>query len=303
MLFLLVFYTSCFGSVVFASKEVDFGIYPSKISYLDQENPCYMICASGEIDIETIEWISITKNYKPVVSLLAGDEFEWGSMYRNEAERIHLNGSVNDADQAFLRLDFDYVKCGDEARYQCVIEGYDRNGTFRKYKTSEEMLVYSIHGKPKITLQSNRVENNEIEEIPGKELTLNCEGSVGKPAAPLYWLRYDPDSKTYQRETNLVVGEASLTLPLNDLCRYHRNQTLKYTTRLSEPEMMFKCQLGYYEQIFIIHTLPIEKRFSKGRLQVVSADAAGKGCRKENGEHVYTTIAATITMLFVLLKQ
>lgn len=77
-----------------------------------------------------------------MVSLLAGDEFEWGSNYRNESERIRLNGSVIDADQAFLRLDFDYVKCEDEARYQCIIEGYDKNGVFRNYKMSEEMLIY-----------------------------------------------------------------------------------------------------------------------------------------------------------------
>ncbi|XP_021344534.1 uncharacterized protein LOC110444489, partial [Mizuhopecten yessoensis] len=173
-------------------------IEPHKIQYTGNDDVTIR-CELGESDLATIGWMQISKqnllmNKTPFLVLRISDGTgpEWGSEIDDAKmdEKTTVRYSLEPLDETYLEVTLDQIECGDDGVYSCEVFGLNQNEETVKETIREELIVYSFGQRPVITYFSATIPEKKLTVTRGSEVTLLCNGMVGKPHLPITWYQF-----------------------------------------------------------------------------------------------------------------
>ncbi|XP_033758443.1 uncharacterized protein LOC117340779 isoform X2 [Pecten maximus] len=268
-------------------------IEPHKIQYIGG-NDVTIRCGLGKTDIETVGWMQISKQTllmekRPYLLLrvIDGTGPEWSSGIDDEKmdEKASVSYSTVPLEETYLEFTLHQIECDDGGVYSCEVSGTNQNGSVIKEHIREELIVYSFGQEPTITYFSAKVPNQELIVDSGSEVTLLCNGLVGKPSMPITWYQYNAKAGAFT-QVEEGVSQETLMVEKNSMCSYNGSSYLTFTASGYETEVTFRCGIGQrFDTITVITTYTARRSFNRifGDENVTPYPDSSANNRKEKG--------------------
>lgn len=182
---------------------------------------------------ETIEW---------------GQEFNVTQLQSHIAVTGQLKGS-----HSCLQLDFSHVACEDGGRYTCSYGGLDKQGKLRKFSMSGDFIAQTIDGgPPQVTINGKVAKSFESLKVsPGEKIHLVCEGDVGKPRIPVFWILDEISKPQRVLDEKDGVKQGLLIIPDDNLCSFRSRVHLYY--EMTNNMVVMTCKIAFRQVHIILH--------------------------------------------------
>nr|XP_022313252.1 uncharacterized protein LOC111118207 [Crassostrea virginica] len=182
------------------------------------------------------------------------DVIEWGEEFNVTQLQDHINVTGHlEGTKSFLQLDFNKVACGDGGRYTCSYGGLDKHGRLRKFSMSGDFIAQTIDGgPPKLTIDTKVVKMyDSLKVSPGEKIHLVCEGDVGKPRIPIFWLLDEVPKPQRLLGEKDGVRQGLQIIPDDSLCSFKSESHLYFEMKKSL--MVVTCKIAFRTASIFLH--------------------------------------------------